>query len=67
MFRRSHRPGAPWTIVAANDKRLARIHLIRDLLQRMEYEGKSRSIGKVDPEIVFSYDDLHLHDGRIAH
>lgn len=66
MFRRTHRPVAPWTIVAGDDKRLARIHLIRDLLRRVEYEGKSSAIGKVDPAIVFNYDEVHLHNGRIA-
>ena len=66
MFRRTHRPYSPWTVVRADNKRLARIEIIRHLLTRTEYEDKSRSVGPVDPSIVFTYDDVHLENGKIA-
>ena len=34
MLARTHNPTAPWTLVRANDKRLARLNIIKDLLGR---------------------------------
>ena len=46
-------PEAPWFVVRANDKRRARINLIRALLLRIPYEGRDdEQIGKPDPKIV---------------
>ena len=42
MLARTHTMVAPWTIVRADDKPLARINLIRDLLTRLEFKGKDR-------------------------
>jgi len=66
MFRLTHRPFAPWTVVRADDKRLTRIHVIRHLLTRLEYEDKNRAVGPVDPAVVFTYDDIHLTNGKIS-
>lgn len=55
MLARTHTHLAPWTIVRANDKRRARLNLIRNLLARLEYEGKSEGGLLADPEIVFQY------------
>ena len=66
MFRRTHRPYAPWTVVRADNKRLTRIEIIRHLLTRMDYDDKSRSVGQVDPSLVFTYDDVHLKNGKIS-
>jgi polyphosphate kinase 2 len=66
MFRRTHRPAAPWTLVRADHKRTARIHLIRDLLSHLEYQDKSPSLRPPEGDIVFPFDEARLHDGRIA-
>jgi polyphosphate kinase 2 len=66
MLRRTHRPRTPWTIVRADSKRLARIHLIANLLGRLDYPGKKPSLCETDPEVVFDYDESHLADGRIS-
>ena len=55
-FAQTHTQCAPWTIVKADDKRAARIHLIRDLLGRLHYDDKDKRVLRVDPEIVFAYD-----------
>ncbi len=47
---------APWTIVRANDKKLANLNLIRELLSRASYPGKDKSLLKVDKEIAFQWD-----------
>ena len=44
---------APWTVVLANDKRRARLDIIRHVLAGVDYEGRDRdAIGKVDPRIL---------------
>ncbi|MGK6316297.1 polyphosphate kinase 2 [Neorhizobium sp. DT-125] len=53
MFEKTHRQETPWTIVRANDKRRARINLIRHILLSLDYEGKDKqSIGDIDDKIL---------------
>ena len=40
MLARTHNPTAPWTLVRANDKRLARLNIIKDVLSRLHYADK---------------------------
>ena len=47
---------APWTIVKADDKRLARINVIRDMLDHLPYPSKRVRLLRADPRIVFTYD-----------
>ena len=65
MLARSHTALAPWTIVRANIKKLARLNVIRDLLNRTEYKGKTPDYILPDPEIVFPYQDTALQSGLI--
>ncbi|MBU6460291.1 MAG: polyphosphate kinase 2 [Proteobacteria bacterium] len=65
MLARSHTPVAPWTIVRANIKRLARLNVIRDLLNRTEYKGKNTDYLLPDPAIVFPYQQEALQNGLI--
>jgi len=66
MFARSHHPVAPWTIVRADDKRVARLNLIKDLLARLHYGKKDEAALVADPAIVFQYDQAYLENGAIA-
>jgi len=44
---------APWSVVLANDKRRARLNIIRTVLGAMSFQGKDEAeIGPVDPAIV---------------
>jgi len=53
MLKKTHTRHAPWTIVRSNDKRRARLNVIRTLLLALPYSGKDKKkIGKVDPKIV---------------
>ena len=65
MFARSHSVFAPWTIVRADDKHLATINVIRDLLTRFDFKGKDRKADLPDSEIVFPYHQEDLKNGRI--
>ncbi|MDX1250667.1 MAG: polyphosphate kinase 2 [Gammaproteobacteria bacterium] len=66
MLARTHNPVAPWTVARADDKRLARINLIKDLLTRLHYEGKKENLLIPNPDIVFAYDEAYLENGMIA-
>jgi polyphosphate kinase len=66
MFARTHHSAAPWTIVRADDKKSARLNVIKDLLFRLDYKGKKESLTLPDPEIVFNYSEKCLANGLIA-
>lgn len=66
MLACSHNPMAPWTLVRADDKRLARLNIIKDLLDRLHYTGKDKRLIRPDPQIVFAYDGSNLESGRLA-
>ncbi|MDB5594798.1 MAG: hypothetical protein JWM36_1759 [Hyphomicrobiales bacterium] len=49
------RAEAPWTVVRANDKRRARLEVIRHILYVLDYEGRNAAVvGEPDPHIVLS-------------
>ena len=53
MIERTHSAHAPWIIVRANDKRRARIAVIRRILQSLDYPGRDlAAIGKPDAKII---------------
>jgi polyphosphate kinase 2 len=55
MLDKTHTSDAPWTIVHANDKRRARINVIRHILLSLDYEGKDvDAIGEIDDKILGS-------------
>ena len=67
MLSRTHSAAAPWIVVRADDKKLARLNLIRDLLSRLDYDGKAKpKLLAPDRRIVFSFDAEALRDGRLA-
>ncbi|WP_095277386.1 polyphosphate kinase 2 [Helicobacter sp. 11S02629-2] len=43
MFSRTHTTHSPWVIVDSTDKKRARLNIARDLLSRIDYEGKDQS------------------------
>ncbi|CAN7150350.1 MAG: polyphosphate kinase 2 [Rhizobium sp.] len=53
MLKETHTEFAPWTVIHANDKRRARLNLIRHMLKTMDYDGKEKdAIGKLDDKII---------------
>ena len=67
MLARTHSPATPWTVVRADDKRSARVNLIRDLLARLHYDGKDEALLTPDAQVVFQYDERYVRNGMIAH
>jgi polyphosphate kinase 2 len=55
MFKETHGKETPWTIVRSNDKRRARLEVIRHILQSVDYAGRNaEALGKVDPKIILA-------------
>jgi polyphosphate kinase 2 len=46
---------APWTVIIANDKKLAHLNLIANVLSQVNYPGKDKKILKIDPKIVLNW------------
>ena len=55
MLLRTHTQTAPWSVVRTDDKRAARINVIKDVLQRTHYAGKRKSLLQSDPGIVLPF------------
>ena len=66
MFARTHHLSAPWTVVCANDKKVARLNLIKDLLFRLDYHGKDENRVLPDTTVVFNYEEDYIKNGMIA-
>jgi hypothetical protein len=51
---------APWTVVKSNDKKRARIEVLRWVLTQFDYPGKNTEVlGKPDPLIIGSPDSVY--------
>ena len=66
MLARTHNPVTPWSVVRADDKQLARINIIKDLLSRLSYAGKDEQLVVPDAQIVLTYDSAYLENGVLA-
>ena len=66
MLARTHNLVAPWTLVRADDKHLARLNIIKDLLSRLHYANKDERLIQPDPQIVFPYDVANLENDQLA-
>ncbi len=66
MLLRSHTPLAPWLIVATDDKKQARLNVMRHLVERLGVHGLSVTTRPVDPAIAFPFELEALNDGRMA-
>jgi polyphosphate kinase 2 len=66
MLARTHNPVAPWTLVRANNKHLARLNIIKDVLTRLHYTDKDKRLIRPDPKIILAYDTSNLENGQLA-
>lgn len=63
---RSHSNAAPWTIIRSDDKRRARLAVIRAVLQGLVYEGKDMDVaGAPDPKIAGG-PEIWANPGHVA-
>ena len=66
MLLRTHTTIAPWRIIKADDKRLARLNLIRDLLSKLHYAGKKTKLVQPDQNIAFEFTPDCIDSKRLA-
>jgi polyphosphate kinase 2 len=66
MFARSSSPASPWIVVRADDKRTARLNVIRDLITRLACPETNKHIAVPDLSVVFPYDEAHAKAGLLA-
>ena len=53
MFHYTDTEHAPWTVVKSNDKKRARLELIKHVLRKFDYDGKDEeAIGKPDKALI---------------
>ncbi|TXH04480.1 MAG: polyphosphate kinase 2 [Nevskiaceae bacterium] len=55
MLKRTDHHAAPWLVVQADDKKAARLNVIRDLVQRIECPDRNKHLATPDRRIVRPY------------
>jgi polyphosphate kinase 2 len=66
MLCATHTAAAPWTCVRADDKKPARLAIIRHLLVTLAPAKARNGAGEPDPDILFPFEEAALTDGRLA-
>lgn len=56
MLTRTSSELSPWIVVRADDKKAARLNVIRDILARLNCPDSDKHYAVPDPDIVFTYD-----------
>ena len=55
MLKKTNTYKTPWTVIRSDDKFIARLNAIKSILNKIEYEGKSKTLDfNVDTDIVHS-------------
>ncbi len=57
MFERTSHAAAPWRVVKADVKKIARLEMIRDLLGSFSYKDQKKKLVQPDRKIVFPWSD----------
>lgn len=63
---RTHSAVAPWICVRADNKKAARLNVLRHLLRTLACPKLSREVEAPDPEVLFPFEAEALEDGRLA-
>ena len=66
MLARTSSPLSPWIVVRADDKHLAHVNVIRDLLARLACPQTDKHLAVPDTDVVFSYDEARAQAGLLA-
>ncbi|MFM8754432.1 MAG: polyphosphate kinase 2 [Phenylobacterium sp.] len=66
MLRRTHSEAAPWTCVRSDQKKPARLAILRHLVRTLAPEAISLEVEPPDPSVLFGFELGALSDGRLA-
>jgi polyphosphate kinase len=67
MFEHTDHMAAPWHIVTADVKKIARLEFLRDLLHSFDYKGKDKKLVQPDRKIVFPWSEAVNGAHKLAH
>ena len=62
----AHAIRTPWHVVRADDKKDARIAIIRHILHQIAPADIADDVKAPDPDILFPFEMAALEDGRLA-
>lgn len=65
MLAQSHSEHAPWTIIATDKKKQARLNVLRHLIKQIGAPRLSVKVKPVDPKVGFQFEVAALSDGRL--
>ncbi len=66
MLTRTSTEASPWTCVRADDKKSARLNIIRHLLHELAPGAVRKGVEAPDPHVVFRFEPAAIADGRLA-
>jgi polyphosphate kinase 2 len=66
MLVRTHQEAAPWIVIRADDKREARLNVIRDILTRIRYAGRKRRGLQPDSRVARQFGEKLISTGWLA-
>ena len=66
MLSRTHSAIAPWICVRADDKKAARLNIIRHLLKTLAPNDIADVVPPPAPDVLFSFEEAALTDGSLA-
>jgi polyphosphate kinase 2 len=66
MLAKTSSPLSPWIVVRADDKRTARLNVMRDLISRLACPKTDKHLSVPDLKVVFPYDEAHAGAGLLA-
>jgi polyphosphate kinase 2 len=66
MLERTHTPLAPWVCVHSDDKKQARLNVLRHLLHAIDAPDIAKKVEAPDPAVLFTFEPEALRDGRLA-
>jgi polyphosphate kinase 2 len=66
MLVHTHNLITPWIIVHADDKKLARLNVIKDVLSRLDYTGRDEHLILPDPKVVTQFEAAFIEEGVLA-
>ena len=66
MLRRTHHRAAPWIVIRADDKRQARLNVIRDMLARIPAPQVKRRLARPDARVAREFNQRLLESGWVA-
>lgn len=65
MLRRTHTTEAPWTCVVTDEKKVARINIMRHLLHTLAPPSITAEVDAPDPNVLFLFSPSVIQDGRL--